>query len=367
MKKFVFIQNKHGAIHEVEADRVPELLKKGFKLVDVSHSDLPEYQVRTKVGFMFTQQPQYAYDGYGRLVRYIASKLEPKQDSNKQLLFGIPSEAKKENGVEKQVLLTMFEADRIPQRRVEICNQYYDHLIVPSEFCVQVFKKCGVTIPITKIPLFTTEFEVFGVPDGPFTFAHQNALVEGAQKGWDITIRAFLHLFAGKDDVRLLLKAREHHWANVQWYYDALKQAKNVEIITKNYTDYEMHYNFYKNIHAFVFPSRGEGWGLPPLEAMAHGIPTILTRAHSHTEFSRMGVEVDVVGSSYSFYVGRVFDSGVGMWVEPNIETLEKKMLDVYENYKFHKERAVDNAKTIKKELNGDIFIKRLVDFMDSL
>ena len=40
----------------------------------------------------------------------------------------------------------------------------------------------------------------------------------------------------------------------------------------------------YANAEVFVFPSHFEGFGLPALEAMASGIPTILARATSLPE-----------------------------------------------------------------------------------
>lgn len=367
IKKYVIVKNHKGFIHEVDSDLLPDLLKKGFVEVKMTRSEVPNYGPSRIVNFSFPVAPQYAFDGYGRLVRYIASKISPDRNKGKSLFFGIPVPAHKHGSATKQVLFTMFEADRIPQRWVDICNTYFDHLIVPSEFCVDVFKKCGVKTPITKMPLFTSNFEIYEKPTGPFVFAHQNSFVEGSQKGWDVTIRAFLHLFKGNKDVRLLLKGREHHWANVGWYYEELKKAENIDIVVKDYTDQEMHDKFYKNIHCFVFPSRGEGWGLPPLEAMAHGIPTILTKAHSHTEFSHYANEVEVNGSSYSFYVGRVFDSGVGAWVEPSIASLETQMKRIYDRYDAYKEKAIKNVPALQKNFNGDLFIKRLVDFMDSI
>jgi len=35
--------------------------------------------------------------------------------------------------------------------------------------------------------------------------------------------------------------------------------------------------SLYKAADAFVLPSRGEGWGIPYMEAMAMGLPTIGT------------------------------------------------------------------------------------------
>lgn len=42
--------------------------------------------------------------------------------------------------------------------------------------------------------------------------------------------------------------------------------------------------SLYWHANAFAFPSLGEGFGLPPLEAMAHGVPVVASRAGSLPE-----------------------------------------------------------------------------------
>jgi glycosyltransferase involved in cell wall biosynthesis len=50
----------------------------------------------------------------------------------------------------------------------------------------------------------------------------------------------------------------------------------------------------YRGADCFVFPSRGEGFGLPPLEAMACGTPVVASRAASIPEVvGDAGVLVD--------------------------------------------------------------------------
>ena len=50
------------------------------------------------------------------------------------------------------------------------------------------------------------------------------------------------------------------------------------------FVDFETLRCFYQNAAAFVFPSRYEGFGLPPLEAMACGTPVVTSNVSSLPE-----------------------------------------------------------------------------------
>lgn len=60
------------------------------------------------------------------------------------------------------------------------------------------------------------------------------------------------------------------------------KNIKNIEFLDNVNNDDLI--NYYKNSSLFVFPSYAEGFGIPPLEAMACGIPTITSNSQSLPE-----------------------------------------------------------------------------------
>ena len=57
-----------------------------------------------------------------------------------------------------------------------------------------------------------------------------------------------------------------------------------IEVLTKQMDKADMP-RLYKAADAFVLPTRGEGWGLPLLEAMAMGLPAIATNFSGHLDF----------------------------------------------------------------------------------
>ena len=57
-----------------------------------------------------------------------------------------------------------------------------------------------------------------------------------------------------------------------------------IEVLTDEMPKVDMP-RLYKAAHAFVLPTRGEGWGLPLLEAMAMALPVIATNFSGHLDF----------------------------------------------------------------------------------
>ena len=88
----------------------------------------------------------------------------------------------------------------------------------------------------------------------------------------------------------------------------------------------------YRSADCFVLPSRGEGWGLPLLEAMACGLPVIATNWSAQTDFIHHGIAYPLgieglvpAEARCPYYDG--FN-----WAEPSYGHLRALMRHVYEN-----------------------------------
>jgi glycosyltransferase involved in cell wall biosynthesis len=104
---------------------------------------------------------------------------------------------------------------------------------------------------------------------------------------------------------------------------------------------------FIKKGHVFLSCSRGEGWNLPLIEAMAAGTPSIYSNCSGQTEFATgKGHPINTVGMTES-----IMGDG-GEYYEPDFEQLSSVMRDVYENYSTYKQKAMEESVDIRNRFS---------------
>ena len=96
-----------------------------------------------------------------------------------------------------------------------------------------------------------------------------------------------------------------------------------------------------RSCDVFVSVSRGEGFGLMPLQAISCGIPTIVSDAHGHREFSDLATHrVGTVSVPTNNGVWK----DMGDWDEPDEGELRDAILDCYENRDKYRQQALSRA-----------------------
>lgn len=217
-------------------------------------------------------------------------------------------------GHKTKILITVCETNAIPSEWVGACNQM-DHIIVPSQFCRQVYMDSGVRKPVIVVP--------HGVSEGRTTISKTSSLIElvhisGAasfphRKGTPALLKAWKAVTDNSANHKLTLKiARESRMME----FIARLGVTNVEIDDNLSLSPNRMAAYLSLFDAVIQPSRGEGFGIVPLEARTLGIPTIITAISGHSEHFAPGVDVEVPVGPYKPMVTQ----GNGNGFAPSVE-----------------------------------------------
>jgi glycosyltransferase involved in cell wall biosynthesis len=183
------------------------------------------------------------------------------------------------------------------------------------------------------------------------------------RKGIDVLLRAYSDAFTVEDDVTLIVKDvgsrsfyahnnRLGHVIEATWRAD----AAHTHLLTEEMSD-ESLAALYRGANALVSPYRGEGFGMPIVEAMACGTPAIVTEAGPSLEFCAAddtyfipAREVPVPETPPP--LGEF--SGPWTWYEPDVVSLALTMRQVYEHADEAKRRGILASERILQKLSWE-------------
>jgi hypothetical protein len=125
----------------------------------------------------------------------------------------------------------------------------------------------------------------------------------------------------------------------------------------------------YETAHCYLQPARGEGFGLQPLQAIAQGLPTILTDAHGHAGYAHLGIPISATKIEAGYFA---VGNPPGMkWWEPDFEELCEAMHAVYTDYEKYQGDAVTGALQVARHWTWDnsaeYFVEALGDDLSRL
>jgi glycosyltransferase involved in cell wall biosynthesis len=252
-----------------------------------------------------------------------------------------------------KIAYSMFETNKIPNQWVEILNKQFDAVVVPDPFLIEVYKNSGVAIPIFMIPcgLYLEEFLKRPLKERKnkkFVFGMTGGF--GPGKNHEKVISAFAAEFGNKKNVSLLIHGR---WGNYYAYLKKMIQQlklKNIKLINKVFTQEEL-VNFIASLDCYVLVSKGEGFSITPREALALGIPCILSNHTAHKTICSTGlvrpVSCSIVESAdYSAILG---STDCGNKLNCKQEDAQKALREVYNNYALYLEKAKQGREWVKQ------------------
>jgi glycosyltransferase involved in cell wall biosynthesis len=152
------------------------------------------------------------------------------------------------------------------------------------------------------------------------------------RKGIDVLLQAYTREFTSRDEVALVIKTfpNPHNQVHelVRGYRERMANCPEIILINEDLSG-EFVQSLYRQCHALVAPSRGEGFGLPMAEAMAAGIPVITTAAGGQTDFCTEETSwlIDYRWEPARTHMG-LADS---VWAEPDVDHLGRTMREIFD------------------------------------
>lgn len=173
---------------------------------------------------------------------------------------------------------TMYESTKIPSAWKKFLNDHADIIAVPSEWCKKIFIANGIKKPIAVLSLCVDEKEVACAiknnSSSKYNFLWQGVAYDPhGRKGVDLAVKAFKELkLEGKiPEANLILKYRPNENITIN-----VNAGNGIRFLQKDMSRSEL-VELYKTVDCCVNPTRGEGFGLIPLEQMAMGKPVLVT------------------------------------------------------------------------------------------
>ena len=228
-----------------------------------------------------------------------------------------------------------YELNSVPAGIVEEINGN-DHVYVTSSFVQRVFAEHGVEVPTSVLGhgVDPAHYDyVARSKRDPFVFL---CIAEHtSRKNLPALIRCFERAFADETDVRLVLKLGLHGRSGLDQH---ISQEGKILVRAESIEREADLVELYGNAHCFVLPTRAEGFGMPILEAMATGLPVIVTRYGGQLDFCTDDNAYLIDSRGMVASDSHCFPYIESQWSDPDEDHLVHLMREVYDNY----ERAVE-------------------------
>ena len=269
----------------------------------------------------------------------------------------------------KKVLYTMIENSQTLHKDYMEKLNLFNEIWVPTEHGKKLFIDNGVCPPVYVMPLgvdperYNDMVPPLNIHQKMNPFVFLSVFKWNYRKGWDILLRSYLEEFVSEDPVTLLIVSRTDVNHDRKKIVDDVKsvidtinnpQLPHIVLYDKPVHERDMP-GVYALASAFVLISRGEGMGLPYLEAASCGLPVIASNCSGQSDFLKKDnsflvdpeeyVKADVNGTMSRmakhcrFYEGQMFP----LFGDKSIAKTREHMRNVFENY--------DAARAISKNL----------------
>lgn len=302
---------------------------------------------------------------YGDLPYEVLRQMEHTFQPTLDIVHTIPSDIQYSTAPRK-IMWTQWHTTELPNNEefgdmAGIINSC-DRCIVPAQYCKELYQASGITVPIEVIN-YAIDTERFPYIDRPAR-DHFTVLLYGrltATKNPFAALAAFQRAFPSNDDVSLILATHGGFFDSIRPVYSRPTfRDSRIKILNKPLLNADI-LELTAQADCGIWLTHGEGFGLPPLEMAARGLPVVISQHTGALEFFRpdcfYGVEADgLVDSPYG-----------GQWYEANIEQAADHLRRIYDDRAAAKETGRRAAAHVRAGWSMEPFQERIGAYLDSL
>ena len=331
-------------------------------------------------------------DGLIGKIMKCSKTLEPPYDVTFQLQ--LPDEWNPELGKINIGMSAVVETDICNPKWVEACNKM-NHVIVPSNFTKSVLARSGqLNTQVTVIPEWfdkrianNTSFKEIdlGPIDTDFNFMiisqlNANNAVDD-RKNIFHTVKWLCEEFKGDKNVGIFLKTNAGKGTTIDKKITKNLLKQMIAAIGKKEFPriYLIHGNMKKEevsclyshekVNCFVSATRGEGYGLPIIDAAASGMPIVATNWSGHLDYlgdDFTKVDYKLVPISDQKEDKRIFFKGA-QWAEPDSKDFKFKVRNVVKDYPSQKEKANKLKKSVLENYNSSAIKEQYSNLFENI
>lgn len=320
----------------------------------------------------------------GLIGRIISASKKPANSPELMISLQLPNEWQRLPGAKCVGMSAVVETDRCNPEWIKACDQM-DKVIVPSTFCKNLITgPSGTKTDVRVVPESFHDDILSAEPlDLPQVKTKKNFLLVGQLSGMKpeldrknifYTVKWFCEEFKGDPDVGLIIKTNigtnstfsKNSLSNI--FKNLLNEIRKnslfprVYLINGEMTTKEIA-SLYRNpkITGLISFTRGEGYGLPILEAAASNLPVICTNWSGHLDFMNKGkfiaVDYDLVPVPGEKIDNQIFVPN-SQWAMPREADAKKKMRKFMTAPNIPKKWALELGEKLREDFSIDAIIK---------